>query len=220
MRGARHGIMVRIGDGTQAIMSGQRREHGRPKGATRATAEGQLSAKGRHMLAVLLATERAMLEGTAAQRRTVRNRGVPWVAAAMGEVLNSSAASTILTNLEGRGLVCCFAQGGIWRGRRISHVKLSAQARAVAEFWEKYGQSKEQRRRWIAEVYKEGQEWGPYGPQLERGQGDPGEQLRAIFGAIYHRIEHEDLERVSRYSAGNSYVSAALNAVPDDKKHT
>lgn len=175
---------------------------GRPKGAKRATAEGQLSARGRHMLAVLLLTERAMLEGTAAQQRTARNKGVPWDAAAMVEALGSDTASSTLANLEGRRLVCCWAEGS-GRGRRVSHVKLSAQAVDVAEYWIKHRQSKEQHRRRMTKLYTELHQL-PDGTEY------------AVYGAISRRMADEDAARVARYSLGNNYQLAAFKAVPDD----
>jgi hypothetical protein len=151
------------------------------------------------MLTVLLVTERAMLAGTPGQRIAARNQGVPWVPIAMGEVLGSGTASSTLSNLETRRLVCCLATGE-GRGRRVSHVKLSAHAVEVAEHWEQYRQSKEQRRRWLSKL---GRDWNHIEPD-ERAE-------------IQVFIKAEDAARVARYSLGNIYQSAALKAVPDDE---
>lgn len=161
------------------------------------------------MLAVLLITERAMLAGTAAQRETARNRGVPWLAAAMVEALGSDTASSTLANLEERYLVMCLATG-TGRGRRVSHVKLSAQAREIAEFWERHRQSKEQRGRWAGKIYKE----------IDQLIDEPPSKRLEIHDALSERIVEEYRARVARYSLGNNYQLAALNAVLDEEKRT
>jgi hypothetical protein len=161
------------------------------------------------MLAVLLLTERAMLEGTAAQRQTAHNRGVPWVAAAMVEALGSDTASSTLANLEGRRLVCCLAEGS-GRGRRVSHVKLSAQAVDVAEYWIAHRLSKEQHGRWAGKIYKE----------VRQLINDSPDKHFEIHDALEERIVEEYRARVASYSLGNNYQLAAFNAVLDGEKRT
>lgn len=152
------------------------------------------------MLAVLLAAEKALAQGTPAQRECLQNRGIPWKAEVMAEVLGGSNASAFLANLEARRLVCCLAKGS-GRGRRVSHVKLSAQAVAEAEHWARYAQSPEQRRRWLAKLYPGDHEWH--------------EMTGAEHAEIQAQREAADQARLTRYSIGNKYQEAALNAVLD-----
>lgn len=121
---------------------------GRPKGAKRKSASTQLSESHRQLLARLWFAELAALAGTEEQQLEVRNQGVRWSAAAMAEALGKSvpSISRSLGSLEDRRLIWCLATGK-GTGRRVSHVKLCAEAVDVAKHQLEYGMSADQRRR-------------------------------------------------------------------------
>ena len=113
------------------------------KGPTRgrAAADKQLSKLARLLLVWLLSEEGRLL-ASPESRRSTQNRGIPWdLASAAAElgVLHQSASRT-LRRLEERRLVACWADGE-GTGRKISHIKLSATAVAVATFQRDYGKS-------------------------------------------------------------------------------
>lgn len=125
---------------------------GRPKGA-RASAGAQLSAEGRKLLVWLMLEELKLQFGTPEEKVAVQNTGIPWnltAAAQALDVLPASAKRT-LSGLERRRIICCWATGE-GRGRRISHIKLSAQADEIARHQHDHGMSAAQfarmRTRW------------------------------------------------------------------------
>lgn len=89
-----------------------------------------------------------MLAGDEQQQLEARNLGVPWSAGDMAALWgkHTQTISRALSNMEERRLVCCFATGK-GTGRRVLHVKLSAEAVAVAAHQLEHGQSAYQRRR-------------------------------------------------------------------------
>lgn len=112
---------------------------GRPKGAVRRSAIGQLSKLARELLLYLRQEE---------QMGHSMKLGIPWKLKEYADflVVHPSALSRTLTNLETRGLVWCLNTGE-GRGRRVSHVRLSAQARLVAEIEGTYHMSLHQLQR-------------------------------------------------------------------------
>lgn len=128
-----------------------RAKAGRPKGARRTSASSQLSELQRNILMRLRQMELDMLGGDEGQHLEARNMGVPWSAGDMAKLFckQPQAISRALSNLEDRRLVCCFATG-VGNGRRVLHVKLSAEAVAVADHQLEYGMSEYQRKREIS----------------------------------------------------------------------
>jgi predicted ArsR family transcriptional regulator len=94
-----------------------------------------------------------MVGGTVEDQLTLQNNGIPWdpqkAAEALG-VLPASAKRT-LTALERRKLICCWGTG-TGRGRRISHVKMSAQADQIATWQLGSGMSEAQFARRVAHL--------------------------------------------------------------------
>ncbi|WP_291432371.1 hypothetical protein [Deinococcus sp.] len=121
-------------------MQGQRNKGGRPRGATRKSAAAQIS-RGGHRLLVWL------------NERRPESGWVPWVLADAAADLGiaPTSISAALRAFEKRGLVGCWPPAA-GRGRRITHVWLSAEARAAALHWSAYGMTAYQRARMTARV--------------------------------------------------------------------
>jgi hypothetical protein len=128
--------------------------HGKGPTRGRAAPDKQLSKLARFLLVWLLSEETA-LSSSPAGKLDLKNRGIPWdlskAAAELG-VATASAART-LAALEDRRLIACWATGES-RGRRISHIKLSATAIEVATFQRDYGKSASQAARQNASAYR------------------------------------------------------------------
>lgn len=89
-----------------------------------------------------------MLAGDEGQQVEAKNRGVPWAAGETAKALGKSvqSVSASLSSLEKLRLIWCLAEG-TGKGRRVSHVKLSAEAVEVARVQIEYGMSADQLRR-------------------------------------------------------------------------
>jgi hypothetical protein len=167
---------------------------GRPRGA-RAAANAQLSENARKLLRWLLMERDVMERGNPEEQLEVRNKGIPWDASKAAEklgVLTASATRT-LTGLEGREIICCWATGE-GRGRRISHVKLSAQAIQVAAFQADFGMSQAQWKRrlslnraaWAAHFQAE-VEMGERWERENVSEEDRQKELEETFGPKYSK---------------------------------
>ena len=161
------------------------RPKGRPKGA-RASAGAQLSEEGRKLLVWLMLGELRLSFGTPEEKLAVRNTGVPWNLAAAAqalEVLPASAKRT-LSGLERRRIICCWATGE-GRGRRISHIKLSAQADEIAKHQHDRGMSAAQftrmTRRWQAEQQRI--EWEEEMPLVSKPIDDA--KLQMVYAELF-----------------------------------
>lgn len=111
----------------------QARVTGRKKGS-RARSSGQLSFGQRRLLAwILRESNRINTTGLPEEKITLLNRGVPWLINAFcaAEDFLPASASRTLGRLEDREVIACFAEG-TGRNRRVTHIKLSAEARRVA----------------------------------------------------------------------------------------
>jgi len=113
----------------------------------------QVSRRGRQLLLWLVRQQQAMT--SPAERVELHNQGIPWrLAEAAGalSVLPASVARTV-ARLEERRLVFCWATGE-GRGRRVSHVKLTWAAEALAAAEEDWGMSPQQRGRELGEKHR------------------------------------------------------------------
>lgn len=119
-------------------VQGQPNKGGRPKGATRKSATAQIS-RGGHRLLVWL------------NERQSENGWALWSLADAAKDLGitDTTINGALREFEKRGLVGCWPPAS-GRGRRISHVWLSAEARAAALHWAAYGMTAYQRGRELA----------------------------------------------------------------------
>lgn len=121
----------------------------------RKSATAQLGPVARRLLRVLLDIEEKMRVGELDQRLEIANEGIPWNLASVSAAVDALPASTsrALGLLEDRRLVCCWGRGE-GRNRRISHVKLSAQAVEVAQAERRHpGISEAQHRRRAVAMY-------------------------------------------------------------------
>ena len=172
------------------------RPKGRPKGA-RASAGAQLSEEGRKLLVWLMLEELRLFSGTPDEKLAVQNTGVPWNLAAAAEALKVSPASAkrTLSGLERRRIICCWATGER-RGRRISHIKLSAQADEIARHQHDHGMSAAQFTRKKRSLYAEQQriEWEDEMPLASEPMSD------AKLGEVYAEL----------------FASFGMTPLPDD----
>lgn len=157
---------------------------GRPKGA-RASAGAQLSEEGRKLLVWLMFEELRLSSGTPEEKLAVRNTGVPWNLAAAAEALKvlPASAKRTLSGLERRQIICCWATGE-GRGRRISHIKLSAQANEIARHQHDHGMSAAQFTRKKRSLYAEQQriEWEDEMPLASEPMSDV--NLRVVYAEL------------------------------------
>lgn len=127
----------------------------------RASATAQLGKVARRLLLELLREERRLSEGSRADRRTLRDEGIPWNLHVMSERVGAlpPAVSRALAGLEERRVVACWAAG---MPRRIRSVKLSADAVAVALAEEEHpGITREGYKRAALRAHLERQESAP-----------------------------------------------------------
>lgn len=129
----------------------------RKRGKVRSNA-AQLSKQGRELLALLWRLEGEM-QKTPGGSASLKNAGIRWRPAIVAEMLKvrPESLSRTLTSLERRELVFCLASGE-GRGRRIITVKLTDQARAVAEHQVRYGMSHDQLKREVKRIISQQRE--------------------------------------------------------------